>query len=182
MDNVEKAGAKGTYLFKCFDSEGNLKWEDTIQNVVCSQGKCTMLDAALAGVTYSVTGPFMGLISGAGSPAPVASDTMGTHGTWTEFTTYLTPTSGGTNVRATCAWNAATGSGTLSNAKTLTAALTFYMTAGGTVFGGFIVFGTGAVSTPANSSGSLWSAGALSGGTKTVNAGDTLQVSYTTSL
>jgi hypothetical protein len=173
----EMAHAEGRYVFKCFDSEGNLRWEDVIENVVCTEGKNVMLDAALAGSGYSVVGPYMGLINGSGYSAPVAGDTMLSHVNWTEFTTYLTPNSGGTNVRPTCAWSSAA-----SGSKSLSAALTFYMTAGGSVAGGFICFGTGATNTPANTGGKLWSAGPLSGGTKTVNSGDTLQVSYTTSL
>jgi hypothetical protein len=68
-------------------------------------------------------------------------------------------------------------------AKALTAAISFVIaTNGGTVKGCFVVFGTGAVATNNNTSGVLYSAGLFSGGDKVVGIGDTLQVSYSTSV
>ena len=52
----------------------------------------------------------------------------------------------------------------------------------GTVGGAFICYGSGAVSTIDNTGGTLWSAGAFTGGNRAVNPGDTLTVSYSVSM
>jgi hypothetical protein len=150
------------------------KWEDAFENVVCTVGKNLALDTYLAGSAYTVTGPFMGLINTNASSA-AAGDTMASHAAWLEV--------GGTNApaytspRKTCAWSAAA-----SGSKALSSALAFPITSAGTVGGCFIVFGSGAVSTIDSTAGTLYSAGAFSGGSKTVSNGDTLSVSYSTSL
>jgi hypothetical protein len=172
----EKAEAHGRFIVKCFDKDGKLKWEDTIENVVTTVGKNAALDAYLAGSGYTVTGPFMGLISSVGYGAgPVASDTLASHEGWTEAGNANAPTY--TAPRKTCAWNAA-GAG----AKALSAALAFVFTGAGTVKGAFLVFGAGAVSTIDNTSGVLYSAGLFTGGDKVVVSTDTLNISYSTSL
>jgi hypothetical protein len=175
----EKCKAEGKYLFRCIGKDGKLKWEDTIENVVCTEGKNLMLDCAL-GANVAVVGPFMGLISSVSYTAVAAGDTAaqinGTNG-WkeagssTNFPLYTTP-------RKTCVWSAAA-----AGAKALSAVLSFaIITTGGTVKGAFIIFGTGALSTIADTNGKLWSAGLFTGGDKLVAVGDTLQASYSTSL
>ena len=62
MSFDEKAGAQGVYTVKCLDSEGNLKWEDTADNVVTLAGKNLALDTFLAGSAYTITGPYLGLV------------------------------------------------------------------------------------------------------------------------
>lgn len=174
----EAAEAHGSFLFRCFGADGPLKWEERIENVVCTEGKNQMLDAALAGSSYTVVGPYMGLISSVGFSAVAAGNTAaqinGSNG-WKEA-------GSSTNfpllsARQLCAWSAAS-----AGAKALSASLTFTcVTTGGTVKGAFIVFGTGASSTIANTSGKLWSAGTFSAD-KIMDVGDSLAVSYSTSL
>lgn len=177
--NSEKFDAQGQYFARCFDKDGKLKWEDMIENTVMTEGKNVILDAALAGSSYSVVGPFVGLISSVSFTAIAAGDTAaqinGTNG-WkeagssTNFPLYTTP-------RKTAVWSAAA-----AGSKAFSAALSFpIITTGGTVKGAFIVFGTGAVSTIADTNGKLLSAGLFSGGDKVVTVGDTIQVSYTLS-
>ena len=174
----EEAKAEGVYTAKCYDKDGKLKWEDTFENVVTTVGKNLALDTYLAGSGYTVTGPFMGLISSVSyTTGPVVGDTMASHGGWFEagystyFPLYTAP-------RKTCAWAGASG-----GSKALSAALNFVcITTGGTVKGCFIVYGTGAVSTINDTGGVLYSAGLFSGGDKAISVGDTLQVSYTTSM
>jgi hypothetical protein len=176
---TEEMKAKGQYFAQCFDKYGNLKWEDTIDNVVTTLGKNFLLDRALAGSSYSAVGPFMGLISSVSyTGVPVAADTMASHATWYEVsaTTYF-PT---VAARLTCngGWNSA-GSGS----KALTSALSFsIITNAGTVKGCFLVTDTGAVATLGSAAGTLYSAGVFTGGDKAVGVGDTLQVSYTATL
>jgi hypothetical protein len=176
----EHAKAEGKYVVKCFDKDGNLKWEDTIENTVMTEGKNVALDAYLSGSPYSVTGPYMGLISSVGYSAITVSDTAaqinGTNG-WKEagsganFPIYTSP-------RKTAVFSSAS-----AGTKSLSANLSFpIITTGGTVKGCFLIFGTGAVSTIADTNGKLYSAGLFTGGDKVVAVSDTLTVSYSTSL
>jgi hypothetical protein len=171
----EQADAHGRYEIECIGADGKLKWRETIDNVVCTVGKNLALDTFLAGSAYTVTGPFMGLISSVSFTAVAAADTMASHTGWLEAGGANAPTYTGT--RKTAAWAAAA-----AGAKALTAALSFAITGTGTVKGAFLCFGSGAVSTVGSTGGTLWSAGTFSGGDKAVVNGDTLNVSYSTSL
>lgn len=171
----EKAEVHGLFVVECRDKNGKLKWKDTIKNVVCTFGKNAALDAYLAGANYTVTGPFMGLISSVSWSAVDVADTMGSHAGWKEAGTTNAPTYSGT--RKTCAWSSA-GSGS----KSLSGALSFTFTGSGTVKGCFIVFGSGAVNTIMDANGTLYSCGTFTGGDKVVVDTDVLNVSYTASL
>lgn len=168
----------GTYTATCIGPDGQVKWTDTIENVVTTVGKNLVLDTVLAGSAYTVVGPFIGLISSVSYVStPVIGDTMASHATWVEagsasnFPLYTTP-------RKTAAWSAASG-----GVKSLSATANFpIITTGGTVKGAFMVTGTGAVSTIADTNGTLYSAGLFTGGDKVVGVGDTLQVSYSSTL
>lgn len=173
--HLEAAEAHGRYEVECIGPDGKLKWRDTIENVVTTVGKNLALDTFLAGAAYTVTGPFMGLISSVGYSAVAAADTMASHAGWTEAGNANAPTY--TAPRKTAAWNAAA-----AGAKALSAALSFAITGAGTVKGCFLVYGAGALSTIDNTAGTLYSAGLFTGGDKVVSGGDTLNVSYTASL
>jgi len=174
-DMTEGAKAHGRFVAECFDKDGNLKWRDTIENVVCTIGMNKALDEYLAGAAYTVTGPFMGLISSVDWSEVAAGDTMTSHAGWKEAGDTNAPTY--TAPRKTCAWDAAA-----AGSKALSAALAFVFTGAGTVKGCFLVFHTGAVNTIDNTSGTLYSAGLFTGGDKVVANTDTLNVTYTASL
>jgi len=172
----EGMGVEGWYHVVCRDKDGNIKWQDEFPNLVVAVGKQLMLDTFLQGASYTVTGPFLGLISNTFTAA--ASDTMSSH-TWTEFTDY---TVGGSAVRGTAAFASATSTGTTpSNVTSSTAsAITYTITgSGGTVYGCFLVLGTGAVNTLSSTAGTLYSEG-LFGTAKATTAGDTVSVTYST--
>jgi len=171
----EAAIAGGRYHVKCVDKDGKLVWEDVIENLVTTVGKNHALDQHLGGSSYSVTGPFLGLISSTSYSAVAAADTMSSHGGWLEAGNANAPTY--TAPRKTAAFAAASG-----GSKALSATLTFVMTGAGTVKGCFLVLGSGAVSTIDNTSGTLYSAGLFSGGDKVVASTDSLIVSYTATL
>ena len=174
----ETLGIAGTYHVVCRDKDGNVKWEEGFPNLVNAVGKELMLDTLLKGSSYSVVGPFLGLIGGA-TPTFAAADTMASHAGWTEFTNY---TVGGSAVRGTAVFASATSSGlTPANVTTsLATAITYTITGGGgTVSGCFLVTGSGASSTISNTSGTLYSAGAFSTA-KVTTAGDTVSVTYST--
>lgn len=172
---TEKAEAHGKYYVECIGADGKLKWADTIENVVTTVGKNLALDTYLAGSAYTVTGPFLGLISSTSYSAVDAADTMSSHAGWLEAGNANAPTY--TSPRKTAAWSAAS-----AGSKALSAALSFAITGSGTVKGCFLTFGTGAVSTIDNTSGTLYSAGLFSGGDKVVINSDILNISYTASL
>ena len=169
-------GVEGHYHIECRDKDGNLKWEEGFPNLVVASGKQLMFDTFLLGSGYSVVGPYIGFISN--SFTPLAGDTMASH-TWIEFTNYLI---GGLAIRGTATFSAATSAGaspsnvTTSSAAPITCAITG---AGGTVYGCFMVTGTGAVNTQGSSAGTLYSEG-LFAAAKTTTAGDTLTINYST--
>jgi len=175
--SAEDMGVHGHYHVLCKDAEGNLKWEEKFPNLVVAIGKQFMLDTLLrTSGTYTTTGPYLGLIGN--STTFAATDTMGSH-TWTEFVNY---TVSGSAVRGTASFAASTSTGsTPSNVTTSTAsAITYTITgAGGTVYGCFLVLGTGAVNTQSSTAGTLYSEGNFSTA-KAVTAGDTVAVTYST--
>ena len=177
VNGFETVGVEGCYHVVCRDAAGNIKWEDEFPNLVNAVGKQLMLDTLLSGTTYTTVGPFLGLISGTGLTF-AAADTLSSK-SWTEFINY---TVGGSPVRGTAVFGAASSSGTTpSNVTTKTAsAITYTITgAGGTVGGCFLVTGAGAVNTQSSTAGTLYSAGAFATA-KVTTAGDTVSVTYST--
>jgi hypothetical protein len=171
----ENAEAHGRYEIECIGADGKLKWREIIDNVVQTVGKNLALDTFLAGAAYTVTGPYMGLISSTSYSAVAAGDTMVSHPGWLEAGGANTPTYSGN--RKTAVWAVAS-----AGAKALSAALSFAITGSGTVKGAFLCYGGGASNTKDNTGGTLWSAGTFSTGDKVVVNGDTLNVNYSTSL
>ena len=174
----ETVGIEGFYNVECRDAAGNLKWEESFPNLVNAVGKELLLDTLLKGSSYSVTGPFLGLISGS-TPTFAASDTMTSHAGWTEFSNY---TVGGSAVRGTAVFASASSTGSTPSNVTTSAAtpITYTITGGGGTVGGcFLVTGSGASSTQGNTSGTLYSAGAFATA-KVTTAGDTVSVTYST--
>ena len=171
---------EGHYHVVCRDANGNLKWEEEFPNLVVAIGKQLMLDTLLrTSGTYTTVGPFLGLTKV--SLTPAATDTMTTLVTTNaaEFTNY---TVGGSAVRGTAVFPASTSTGTTpSNVTTSTAtSITYTITgAGGTVYGCFLVTGSGAVSTQSSTAGTLYSEGNFTTA-KATTAGDTVAVTYST--
>ena len=174
----EGMGVEGHYYVECRDKDGNLKWEEKFPNLVVAAGKQLMLDTLLKGSAYTVVGPYLGLTNATLTPA--ATDTMTTLvGGGKEFTAY---TVGGSAVRGTAVFGSATSTGsTPSNVTTSAAsAITYTITgAGGTVYGCFLVTGSGASSTQSNTGGTLYSEGNFATA-KVTTAGDTVSVTYST--
>jgi hypothetical protein len=172
----EGMGVEGFYQVECRDAQGNLKWNEEFPNLVVAVGKQLMFDTLLKGSSYSVVGPYLGLIGN--STTFAAADTMASK-TWTEFVNY---TVGGSAVRGTAVFGVATSSGTTpSNVTTSSAtAIVYTITgAGGTVYGCFLVTGTGAVNTQSSTAGTLYSEGNFAV-SKNVTVGDTVSVTYST--
>ena len=112
---------------------------------------------------------YLGLVSGASAPTYAAADTLASHAGWTENTAYV-----GNRKAVTF------GSPTLADPSVINnsgSAAVFTMSTNGTVIAG--AFLTNAVS---GTSGILFSEGNFTGGNKSVDAGDTLNVTYQFSL
>ena len=176
----ETLGIEGFYRVECRDKDGNLKWEESFPNLVNEVGKELMFNTLLrTSSTYTTVGPFLGLISGASPTFGTGTDTQTSHAGWTEFTNY---TVGGSAVRGTAVFSAATSTGsTPTNVTTCTASpITYTITgAGGTIGGCFLVTGAGASATQSNTGGVLYSAGAFAVA-KITTVGDTVAVTYST--
>jgi len=177
-DFAETVGMEGKYVAKCYDKDGNLKWEDTIENLVVAAGKQLMLDTLLAGSSYTAT-VYMGLVSGASTPTYAATDTQASHSGWLESGATNAPTYSGT--RKTPTFSAATSTGSSPSnvtTKATSSAVAFTFTGSGTVAGCFInINGTSAID---NTTGTLYSAGSFTGGNKVVASTDVLNVTYST--
>jgi hypothetical protein len=172
---VEAARAGGRFTAWFVDADGRERWREEFDNVVTTVGKNLALDTYLAGSAYTVTGPYMGLITNTSFSAVAAADTMSSHAGWLEAGNAHSPTYSGS--RGTAAWSAAS-----AGAKSLSAALGFSITANGTIKGAFLVYGAGASATIDNTSGTLYSAGLFTSGDQVVTSGGTLNVTYTASL
>lgn len=179
----EKAGATGFFTATCYDKDGNIKWIDNFHNTVITEGKNAMLTNALKGSSYSAT-LRMGIIESTGYSAISASNTAAN----------ITAVGGGS---PTNGWNEATssmcstrGTPTLGSASSgsisTSSAVAFSIGATATIKGAFLLVtssgGTAPTSTVGNTNGAIWSAGLFSGGDRSVLSGDTINVSYTTSL
>src|SRR5260370_17467461 len=107
-DAQERFLPHGRFKVEAFDLDGKLLWEDTIENTIMTEGKNLALDTFLAGSAYTVTGPYMGMISSTSFTAIAAGDTgaqiNGTNG-WKEAGLGTAPTY--TCNRKTFVWSAA---------------------------------------------------------------------------
>lgn len=169
----EQVNITGSYEVKCLDAEGNLKWEDSIKNLVVTVGKNDLLDKYFSGSAYTA-GWYMGLVDNTSFSAYAAGDTLASHAGWLEFLDYTI--SGSSTNRATPSW------GSASAGSKATTATTFTISGTGTVLGA-IMCTTQARNTASNGgAGILYSAGSFTGGSRAVASGDSLLVTYTASV
>jgi hypothetical protein len=163
----EACNVEGRYSMQCHDADGKLLWSEEFDNVVTTVGQNQLLTSGVVGSTPA----FMGLISSISFSTPLVTDTMTSHSEWLEADDTNAPEYSGN--RPTL------GFGTPSAGSiATTGTTTFTFTNSGSVAGAFVVFGSGAVSTQASTTGILLSAGAFSAGTQPVISGNTVTVSY----
>lgn len=166
-----QADAHGVYTIECRDVSGNIKWTETIDNLVTTAGKNFALDAFLSGSNFTATW-YMGLISSASYSTIAAADTMGSHAGWLEAGGANAPTYSQTTRPAPTFSAASAGS------KATSSAVVFSITGTGTVKGCFLASNSAKDGT----AGTLYSAGLFSAGDKSVGNGDTLSCTYSASL
>jgi hypothetical protein len=169
----DMVGAGGVYTVTCVGADGVEKWADTFHNLVVNEGLQDMNSKYFKGAGYTAAW-YIGLVSGATSPTYAAGNTLASHSGWTE----LVPGTAYTGNRIAAVFNAS--SPTLADPSVVSnsvAPSSFPMLVNGTVVAGALL-----TSAASGTSGILFSVGSFTGGNKSVDAGDTLNVTYTFSL
>jgi hypothetical protein len=147
------------YEIECHGPDGQLKWVETIENLVTTEGLNDLLTKYLKGSTYSATW-FVGLTDG--TPTTAAGDTLASHAGWVEVTAY-------TGNRQTLTLGTAS-AGSIDNSASKA---TFAITGTATIGGAFVA------SAATGTSGILYGVGAFTGGDKSCGNGDSLTVTCT---
>jgi hypothetical protein len=167
----EDAKATGVFEIKCYDKDGNLKWEAQSKNLVVNAGLAYMAGSALTSVTQ-ITTWYLGLYGAGASNTPAAGDTMSSHAGWTEVVAY----SNATRVAATFVTATTANPSVVTNSAS---PATFNINGTTTVGGAFLTSG----SAKSGTTGTLFSAADFgSPGDRSVVTSDTLSVTYTFSL
>ena len=168
----EQMTVVGRFTATCYDSEGNLKWEEHFPNLVVNVGKIDLLNKYFAGSGYTAAW-YLGLVNGGTSPTYNASDTMASHSGWTEVTGYSNAT------RPAASFGSATasggGAGSAGTGTISTSATAFNINATNTVAGAFLTTSN----TIGGTTGTLFSAGSFTSGNRSVLSGDVLNVTWT---
>jgi hypothetical protein len=160
----EDQSISGYYVVECHGADGQLKWKDDIHNLVTTVGLNLTMDTVLGNVAAGAV--VMGL---KGTGTPDIADTQASHATWDEVGGTNAPTY--TGDRQTPTFDSAA-----AGAKATSTPLVFSMTGSGTVAGCFI--NIGGLATKDDTTGTLFSAGDFTAGSKIVTSGDTLSVTY----
>jgi hypothetical protein len=169
---TERVGAGGVFTVTCVGADGQEKWSDTFHNLVVNEGLQDMNSKYFAASGYTAAW-YLGLVEGPGSGNTyAAADTLASHAGWTE----LAPTTDYTGNRKTATFGTATTADPSVISNTASPA-SFAMLVNGTVVAGALL-----ASVNSGTSGVLFSVGSFTGGDKTVDNGDTLNVTYSFSL
>jgi hypothetical protein len=169
---TERVGAGGVFTVTCVGADGQEKWSDTFHNLVVNQGLQDMNSKYFAATGYT-SAWFLGLVQGPGSGTTfAAADTLASHAGWTE----LVPGTAYTGNRKSVTFGTATTAdpSVITNSASPSS---FAMLVNATVVAGAFLS-----SVATGTSGILFSAGDFTGGDKTVDSGDTLNVTYSFSL
>jgi len=170
--STERTGAGGIFTVTCVGADGVEKWSDTFHNLVVNVGLQDMNSKYFQGSGYTAAW-YLGLVQGPGSGTTfAAADTLASHAGWTELVAGTAYTG---NRKAVTFGTATTADpSVITNSASPSS---FAMLVNGTVVAGALL-----CSVASGTSGILFSAGDFTGGNKTVDNGDTLNVTYTFSL
>lgn len=161
-DNVEQVGLVNYYEVECLDKDGNVKWVENFRNLVVNTGLDDILDKRFKGSSFTAS-DFVGLTDG--TPTVNAADTMASHTGWVEITAYTEGT------RPALTLGAVSGQSVSNSASRAS----YSINASTTIGGAFVTTNN----TKGGTTGILYSVGAFSGGDKSVDNGDTLNVTVT---
>jgi len=164
LGNIKITGHFHWWIEDSPENGGGILAEGDIYNMVVNAGLNYALATALGGSAL-ITPWYIGLVDAAGFSAFAAADTMASHAGWNESVAYSE------TVHQT--WTPGTVSG---QAITNPSPAVFTCNANGTNIKGFFMTSNSAKSA---ATGTLWSEGAFSGGTQTLNTGQLLKCTYT---
>jgi hypothetical protein len=168
----DTVGAGGVFTVTCVGADGVEKWSDTFHNLVVNEGLQDMNSKYFQASGYTAAW-YLGLVQGPGSGTTYAAgNTLASHAGWTE----LVPGTDYTGNRKAVTFGTATTAdpSVISNSASPSS---FAMLVNATVVAGAFL-----CTVASGTSGILFSAGDFTGGDKTVDNGDTLNVTYTFSL
>jgi hypothetical protein len=171
---TESVGAGGVFTVTCVSKDGLTKWTESFHNLVVNDGLVFMNGANFLATGYTAAW-YLGLVEGPGSGNTYAAgDSLATHAGWTE----LVPGTAYTGNRQDVVFNGS--SPTVANPSVVSNSSSpsvFPMLVNGTSVAGALL-----ATVSSGTSGTLFSVGNFTGGDKSVDAGDTLNVTYTFSL
>ena len=159
MESTFKIG--GTFEAVCYGPDGKEKWRDTAKNLVPNAALNHILDVILHGTTAIETW-YVGLKS---TGTPAAADTLASHSTWTVNENY-------TGDRKEYTEAAASSQSVTNSANKASFSID---TDSQTIAGAFLA------SAATGTSGTLLCVADFTGGNKSCDNGDTLEVTYTIS-
>lgn len=167
----DKVAAGGVYTVQCIGADGQVKWEESLKNLVVNQGLQDMNTKYFKGVSYTATW-YIGLYGAAASNDPTSADTAASHPGFTE----IVPYSNATRPAATFGTATTADPSVISNSASPAA---YTINATSTVGGAFLI----SDNTKSGSAGVLFSASDFAApGDRNVSSGDTINVTYTFSL
>lgn len=146
------------FEIECIGPDGQVKWRETVRNLVTTPGKTDIIDKYLKGSAY--TAAWYLILKGAGSIA--AGDTLASHAGWTEVTPYA-------GNRPAITW------GTTSGGSNTATAVSISINATATVAG------AGCCTVNTGTSGVLYNMSDFAA-SRSVASGDTLNVTPTLSV
>lgn len=163
MHKEEQIVLENTYVIECVGPDGNLKWTETVKNLVTTEGLNDNLTQYLKGSSYSAAF-YVGLTDG--TPTVNAADTMASHAGWAEVVAYTE------GARPTLTLGSVSG-GSVNNSASKAS---YSVNANSTTIGGAFITTN---NTKSGTTGVLYGVGAFSGGDKSADDGDTLNVTVT---
>lgn len=171
VGSKEGVAAGGVFTVTCLDSNGQVKWEEKLTNLVVNEGLQDMNMKYFKGSTYTATW-YIGLYGAAASNNPTANDTAASHPGFTEVVPYSNAT------RPACTFGTATTADPSVISNSASPAI-YTINATATVGGAFLI----SDSTKSGTAGVLFSASDFAApGDRAVASGDTINVTYTFSL
>jgi hypothetical protein len=173
----EQISITGYYGVKCLDVDGNVKWKEGFNNIVVNVGKIDLLTKYFKGSAYSAAF-YLGLVDNAGFTTYAPGDTMSSHAGWAESAAYSNATRPAVTFGTATASGGSSNPGVAGTGTLVSNAVTFNINATATILGALLTTD----STKSGTTGTLYSAGSFTGGSRSVVSGDSLLVTYTASV